>query len=84
MAQAYRGNILFPNKKKQVFERFHDGHLLDSETYIGGKVECLRSGVYRDDLPVSFTIDPNAYARLGGAFNEVLEFVLEKENGVDL
>ena len=62
MAQAFRGRILFPNKKKQKFETFHEGHLLDSQTYIGGKVECLRSGVYRSDLSVSFTLDPLAYA----------------------
>ena len=47
MAKAYIENIVFPNKKKETLEKFYKGHLLDSETYIGGKVECLASGVYR-------------------------------------
>jgi len=51
MAMAFRHGIIFPNKKKEDLEKFHNGHLLDSETYIGGKVECLRSGVYRKEFP---------------------------------
>ncbi|KAI8002639.1 DNA polymerase epsilon catalytic subunit A [Camellia lanceoleosa] len=35
--------------------------LLESETYIGGHVECLESGVFRSDLPTSFKLDPSAY-----------------------
>ena len=31
-----------------------DGHLLDSETYVGGHVEALESGVFRSDLPLRF------------------------------
>ena len=37
------------------------GHLLDSETYIGGKVEAIESGVFRSDLPVKFKLKPAAY-----------------------
>lgn len=57
MAQAYNRNIIFPNKKLEPVEKFYQGHLLDSETYIGGKVECLRSGIYRSDIDVEFKID---------------------------
>ncbi len=32
------------------------GHLLESETYIGGHVECLESGVFRKDLPIKLRI----------------------------
>ncbi len=35
MAAAYERNIIFPNKKKEDIEKFYQGHLLDSETYIG-------------------------------------------------
>lgn len=41
MAQAFRGGIIFPNKQVSTFENFYDGHLIDSETYIGGHVEAL-------------------------------------------
>ena len=37
------------------------GHLLESETYIGGKVEALESGVFRSDLPTRFKLDAAAY-----------------------
>lgn len=42
-------------------EKFYRNHLLDSETYIGGHVECLESGVFRSDLPTHFKLDPLAY-----------------------
>jgi DNA polymerase epsilon subunit 1 len=41
MAQAFRGNIIFPNKQVEAGEKFIDGKMVDSETYIGGHVECL-------------------------------------------
>ena len=37
------------------------GHLLESETYIGGKVEAIESGVFRADLPMRFKCKPAAY-----------------------
>ena len=33
-----------------------DGHLLDSETYVGGHVEALESGVFRSDISCRFKI----------------------------
>ena len=41
MAQAFRGNIIFPNKQVESGEKFIDGKMIESETYIGGHVECL-------------------------------------------
>ena len=40
-----------PNKHNSAYEAKYRGHLLESETYIGGKVEALESGVFRSDLP---------------------------------
>jgi DNA polymerase epsilon subunit 1 len=61
MVEAYKGNIVCPNKQVGPVEwttprvhqsvaqtdelvKFHKGHLLESETYIGGHVECLETG----------------------------------------
>lgn len=33
-----------------------DGHVLDSETYVGGHVEALESGVFRSDIPCRFRL----------------------------
>lgn len=55
MVQAYHANIIFPNKQEQEFNKLtEDGHVLDSETYVGGHVEALESGVFRSDIPCRF------------------------------
>lgn len=33
-----------------------DGHLLDTETYVGGHVEALEAGVFRSDIPSRFKL----------------------------
>lgn len=38
----------------------HDGHLLESETYVGGHVEALEAGVFRSDISTDFKIVPSA------------------------
>ena len=43
MVEAYRGNIVCPNKTQNGGEKHYKGHLLESETYIGGHVECLEA-----------------------------------------
>lgn len=64
MVQAFHANIIFPNKQEQVFNKLtDDGHVLDSETYVGGHVEALESGVFRSDIPCRFKM-----ARLYFAF----------------
>jgi hypothetical protein len=57
MAEAFQRGIIFPNKKMEDVDKYHKGNLLDSETYTGGKVECLRTGVYRADFPTDFFTD---------------------------
>lgn len=55
MVQAFHANIIFPNKQEQEFNKLtDDGHVLDSETYVGGHVEALESGVFRSDIPCRF------------------------------
>ncbi|CAB1321597.1 unnamed protein product [Coregonus sp. 'balchen'] len=62
MVQAYHANIVFPNKQEQVFNKLtDDGHVMDSETYVGGHVEALESGVFRSDIPCRFKMNPAAF-----------------------
>ena len=56
-----QANIVCPNKHTAQTEAMFKGHLLESETYIGGKVEALESGVFRSDLPMRFKCKPEAY-----------------------
>lgn len=37
-----------------------EGHLLESETYVGGHVEALEAGVFRSDIDTFFKVDPEA------------------------
>lgn len=39
-----QARIVAPNKHTAASERMYKGHLLESETYIGGKVEAIESG----------------------------------------
>lgn len=59
--QAYKANVICPNKHQADMEKFHNNRLLESETYIGGHVECLESGVFRSDLPTKFRLEPCGY-----------------------
>jgi hypothetical protein len=58
--------ILCPNKHAAQTEVMFRGHLLESETYIGGKVEALESGVFRSDLPCKFKCKAEAFQVGGG------------------
>ena len=79
MAQAFRGNIVFPNKQSDKFEKFYQGHLIDSETYIGGHVECLKTGVYRSDIPVKFRLERAGYQGLIDQVDQIMDFALAIE-----
>ena len=56
-----QANVIAPNKHTAAVEPLYKGHLLESETYIGGKVEALESGVFRSDIPTRFKCKPDAY-----------------------
>ena len=62
--EAYRSNVVCPNKHREGEERFYKGRLLESETYIGGKVEAIESGVFRSDIPMGFPVQPDGYQYL--------------------
>ena len=81
MVEAYRGNIICPNKEVEPHEKFHNGHLLESETYVGGHVECLEAGVFRSDIPVKFNLVPSAFQQLIDNIDRDLAFALETEHG---
>ncbi|KAH7322816.1 DNA polymerase epsilon [Stachybotrys elegans] len=79
MVQAYVKGIAIPNKHVAPREAFWDGHLLDSETYVGGHVESIEAGVFRADIPVDFAIDPGAVDELLRDLDAALKFVITVE-----
>ncbi|KAF3455292.1 hypothetical protein FNV43_RR05740 [Rhamnella rubrinervis] len=84
MVQAYKANVICPNKHQSEPEKFFGNHLLESETYIGGHVECLESGVFRSDLPTSFKVDPSAYEQLINNLDRDLQYAIKVEGKMEL
>lgn len=70
MVEARRGTIVCPNKHMDATEKMHRNHLLESETYVGGHVECLQSGIFRSDLDVNFRLDQLAFQTVRLAFTQ--------------
>jgi DNA polymerase epsilon subunit 1 len=83
MVQACTKSIICPNKQVDPLAKFHKGHLLESETYIGGKVECLETGVYRSDVEYEFDLKPTAFQQLIDNIDRDLTFAIEVEGGLN-
>lgn len=79
MVQAYQKEIVLPNKHVQPREAFWEGHLLDSETYVGGHVESIEAGVFRADIPTNFAVDTGAIDELLQDLDAALKFCITVE-----
>ncbi|KAJ8911871.1 hypothetical protein NQ315_012537 [Exocentrus adspersus] len=85
MVEAFHVNIIFPNKEETILNKLtHDGHLLQQETYVGGHVEALESGVFRADIPCRFRISGDAVDTLIAQIPKTLEHAIVEEEGVPL
>ncbi|KAL5120346.1 DNA polymerase epsilon catalytic subunit [Pleosporales sp. CAS-2024a] len=79
MVQAYQKGIALPNKHQAPKEAFWEGHLLESETYVGGHVEALEAGVFRSDIAYNFAVDTTAIDELVNDLDAALKFSIEVE-----
>ncbi|GAA6010438.1 hypothetical protein JCM10207_001304 [Rhodosporidiobolus poonsookiae] len=79
MVEAWQSNVIFPNRHVESHNNMHDGHLLESETYVGGHVEALEAGVFRSDISTDFKIVPSAIQGLIDDLDDALQFALAKE-----
>ncbi|GAA5795942.1 hypothetical protein HPULCUR_001307 [Helicostylum pulchrum] len=79
MVEAYRVNVIMPNKHVDEVTQFYDGHLLESETYVGGHVEALEAGVFRSDINSDFKVDPTAAQELIDQLDDALKFTIQVE-----
>ncbi|GAA5995500.1 DNA polymerase epsilon catalytic subunit [Rhodotorula paludigena] len=79
MVEAYQGNVVYPNRHVESHNNMYDGHLLESETYVGGHVEALEAGVFRSDISTDFKIVPSAIQGLIDDLDDALQFALAKE-----
>lgn len=79
MVEAFNGSIIFPNKQGQSFGKMYEGHLIDSETYVGGHVEALQVGVYRADIDTEFEVDATELQVLMDDTEKILRFAVHEE-----
>ena len=84
MVEAYNANVICPNKQVDDSNAAFDGHLLESETYVGGHVECLQTGVYRSDIPVKFRLEPAGFQSLLDKLDDTLKYAIEHEGGLEM
>lgn len=85
MVQAFHVNIIFPNKQDAILNKLDDsGHMLDSETYVGGHVEALESGVFRANIPCRFRMVPEAFQNLIDKVEGTMKFSIEVEQKVPI
>lgn len=85
MVEAFHANIVFPNKQETELNKLtRDGHVLHQETYVGGHVEALESGVFRADIPCRFRLVPEAVDRLVEQLPRTLAHAVEVEEGVPM
>lgn len=81
MAEAYKNEIVFPNKKHDTKEKFYNGHLIENETYVGGYVECLNNGAYRADLKSEFLLNLDIYEDTIDQIGSTIDFFVNVESG---
>ncbi|KAJ2422415.1 DNA polymerase epsilon catalytic subunit, partial [Coemansia sp. RSA 2531] len=79
MVEAFNALVAIPNKHADPPERSWEGHLVETETYVGGHVEALEAGVFRSDIPMHFRIDPEGAQRLIDELDRALRFSIEVE-----
>ncbi|VVD01009.1 unnamed protein product [Leptidea sinapis] len=72
MVEAFHANIVFPNKQVEELNKLtSDGHVLETETYVGGHVEALESV-------------PSAVDKLIESTEKTMKHAIEVEEGVPL
>ena len=64
MVEAYKAGVIMPNKEVKEIGKMYKGHLLESETYVGGHVEALESGVFRSDIETAFSLKSRGFQQV--------------------
>ncbi|KAJ1920549.1 DNA polymerase epsilon catalytic subunit [Mycoemilia scoparia] len=84
MVEAYRATVVMPNKHQDPLESTWNGHLIETETYVGGHVEALEAGVFRSDIPMHFSVIPEGPQTLINEVDRALKFSIEVEGKLSM
>ncbi|KAI5191593.1 DNA polymerase epsilon subunit 1 [Nematocida minor] len=55
--EAYSCDVLIPAKKRTQLLYNYNGRMAESLSYVGGHVECLKSGIFRSDFEYEFSFN---------------------------
>ncbi|KAH9443000.1 hypothetical protein Pst134EB_027350 [Puccinia striiformis f. sp. tritici] len=79
MVEAFNSGIIMPNRHTDPHGTMYNGHLLESETYVGGHVEALEAGVFRSDILSDFKLVPSRCQKLIDELDSALKFAIVDE-----
>ncbi|CAA9989020.1 DNA polymerase epsilon, catalytic subunit a, putative [Plasmodium knowlesi strain H] len=85
MAEAYKKNILFPNKFKPAYNQYFTDveskkkYFIYDDSFVGGTVQSLKCGIYRDDLKEHFNLDVDTYKYLVENVDNIIDFWVQKD-----
>ena len=57
---------------------------MDTETYVGGHVEAIESGVFRADIPCRFRLVPEAFQKLHDDVERCMKRAIEVEENIPI
>ncbi|KAI9626477.1 hypothetical protein KEM48_010300 [Puccinia striiformis f. sp. tritici PST-130] len=77
--EAFNSGIIMPNRHTDPHGTMYNGHLLESETYVGGHVEALEAGVFRSDILSDFKLVPSRCQKLIDELDSALKFAIVDE-----
>lgn len=84
LVQAHKANVVAPNKQQEPHIARHNGHVIETETYVGGHVECLETGVFRSDIEYDFAVEPAAFQELIDKVSRDVAFAVQVEGRANL
>ncbi|ADM12441.1 DNA polymerase type-B epsilon [Encephalitozoon intestinalis ATCC 50506] len=82
VSEAIEYGVLIPERRRESKTREHNGHIAESITYVGGYVECLRSGIFRSDLEHEFNISKEFIGEVVSSLDEIL-YEYKEEGGFE-
>lgn len=80
ISEAVNYGVLVPEKRREEGIREYEGHVVESMTYVGGHVECLKAGVFRSDFEYDFRIDGKFVETIAESLDSMLDEYRSEED----
>lgn len=84
ISEAIEYKVVVPEKRRERKIQEHNGHIAESITYVGGYVECLKSGIFRSDFEYDFEMDKEFIDKMALSLDEMVSEYNEEEGLEDM